>query len=78
MVKDYCTGVPDGILGYDWWEKCQEHDRDYWYSGIDRKVADIKLREGMKEKLPTHLHFIAWIYYFGVRIIGGLFWKELN
>lgn len=71
---DHCTGSPEGLFGYYWGNKCKIHDEDYYHQHITRKEADIKLREGMKEKLPFRLHWIAWIYYFAVRLISWIFW----
>ena len=74
MEKHHCDYSFDGLFGYYWGDKCLIHDKDYWYKKISRKEADIKLREGIKEKLPKYLHWIAWLYYFGVRVGGRFFW----
>ena len=76
--KDHCSFSPDGMFGYYWGDKCEEHDRDYWYREDSRLEVDMDLREDMKSVLPFYLHWIAWLYYFGVRIFGRFFWKELN
>lgn len=65
-----CTAVPD--LHFS--ECCRQHDLDYENMKISRKDADKRFLDCM---LATRkLKSIAYVYYLGVRIFGGLFWKE--
>ena len=52
--SDGCSSFPDGTISeVDLWkEDCYVHDRAYWVGGTreERKVADQKLRDGIREK----------------------------
>ena len=75
---NYCTFAPDRFLKWDWSIHCQFHDREYkkFRKSMTRKEADIMLREGMKSELPFLLHWVAWIYYFVVRVFSKPGWKR--
>lgn len=75
---NYCTCSPDKIFGYSIRQCCYFHDRDYRSINKDRnsrKVADKNLRECMKKKLPKKLHFMAWFYWFFVRLLGWRYYR---
>lgn len=61
-----CTGVPD----FNFEECCNEHDRCYCRGGTeaDRLECDEQLYECIKSMGHPVL---AWIYYLGVRALGG-------
>lgn len=67
---DGCTAVPDFDFGADC---CGEHDYHYQAHDVSRSVADKKLRECIKKKGYVPL---AWIYWFGVRVVGWAFWNK--
>ncbi len=84
-MKDYCSYSPDTIFGYYIGDCCKTHDRQY--NLVDwnavhfyelRKYVDEEFRFNLKAALPTHLHFIAWIYYFGVRILGSKIFSKFK
>lgn len=82
---DYCTLSPDKIFKYDISSACKQHDRDYYNAekfyhrgDIDlsgyhklRKEFDKQFLLRLKKILPKYLHFIAYIYYYAVRMFGG-------
>ena len=67
---DGCTGVPDFDFGYDC---CGEHDAHYQLGDITRWEADKRLRQCIQKKGYT---FLAWTYWFGVRVLAGGVWKR--
>lgn len=67
---DGCTAVPDFDFGSDC---CGEHDYHYQDKNITRAEADKRLRECIQKKGYIVL---PWVYWLGVRVFGGLFWKE--
>lgn len=74
---DYCTAAPDHFLKYNWNLCCYHHDRQYRNEVKHRKTrkqADIDLRNCMKRRLPKYLGFIAWTYYWAVRLFSEKFW----
>jgi hypothetical protein len=64
--SDGCTWVPDFNIK----DCCVKHDKAYYYGGSagQRKFADIRFRNCILRK---GCPFLAWVYYFGVRIFGG-------
>lgn len=67
---DWCTHSPDGT----WWQCCRVHDRLYADpNATDRAAADLQLRRCMLRKGRPVL---AWIYWFGVRLFGGFYWRR--
>jgi len=76
--KNYCTFSPDRLWKWDWGVHCYIHDSYYKRRDktITRKQADIKLREGMKKELPWFMHWLAWLYYLGVRLLSKAGWKR--
>ena len=65
-----CSYTPD----FNFFECCDQHDKDYDKGGTkwDRYIADLKLRECIKD----HGHpYKARIYYLGVRVFGRFFFK---
>ncbi len=76
--QSYCTFSPDGLFGYYWGNHCKKHDKEYkkYKKTMTRKQADIELREGIASELPWSLKWIAWIYYFTVRVLSKPGWKR--
>jgi len=76
---DYCTLSPDHFFKWNWKKCCYLHDKQYWNEVKNRKTrkeADRDLRDCMLKELPIYLFFIAWIYYFSVRIFVGRWWAK--
>ena len=71
LKKDYCSYSPEKILGIYIGDACLLHDIAYYTGGnkLNRKEADIQLRENIKAK-GKRLFLIAWMYYFAVRLFG--------
>lgn len=67
---DGCTAVPDFDFGADC---CNTHDYHYQLQDVSRAEADKKLRECIKAKGHP---ILAWVYWSGVRVFGGGFWKR--
>ena len=74
MKKDYCSLVPDSWFGIDISGACKVHDEHYAYQNVSRKEADVQFRYNIQAIAPGHfgIWLISWIYYFGVRVFGGL------
>lgn len=82
-----CTGVPDAIPGvFDFTAACIHHDACYASAG-DRLACDMALRQAMTAaclaQRPDVYHVrrytclaFAELYYFGVRLFGGLFYPR--
>lgn len=72
--SDGCTLFFEGTPSNPclWYEDCREHDLAYWKGGTreERKQADLKLREGIREKGKP---VVAFLMYAGVRM-GGTPW----
>ena len=66
-----CTGVPEGPFH----ECCVRHDEDYAKGGskADKKAADQRFLGCMLAK--KRWTFGAHLYYYGVRLLGPLFFK---
>ena len=81
QLGDLIFGTPDGVLGMNHKPKTyiasMAHDilyqfRDQLVGKVTRKQADAIFLEQMKKQ-----HFLlANLYYRGVRMFGGLFWKS--
>ena len=76
--RTHCTFSPDKIFGYYIGDCCKWHDQQYRRKRkkFTRKETDEKFRKLLLIRLPTYLHFIAWIYYFAVRLFSGSSWKR--
>lgn len=68
FTSDACSLFPNELFGKDIGSLCIEHDISYWAGGsaLERKSADLKLRDDVNAILPV------WgdIMYWGVRIGG--------
>jgi len=72
----YCSLSPDGIGKYYWGDVCKRHDQEYqkYNKSLPRKEIDLRFLEELKEKMP--FKFLAYLYYFFVRIFSGASWKR--
>ncbi len=75
---NYCTLAPDNIFGYYIGGCCHYHDDRYKDDPkkMTRKEADIKFLRCMKSILPLYLHFVAYSYYYAVRLFSGPGWER--
>lgn len=75
---NYCTFSPDWIGKYYIGECCKLHDVQYRKAkkSMTRKEADLMFLYFLMRKLPRYLYFIAYLYYFAVRLFTGPSWKR--
>ncbi len=85
-----CTGVPDSGYGYEFHAACDAHDRcygakPYGSSWSGRRTCDRVFRSEMLGYCSRHRPLSlkrsactsrAWVYYYGVRALGGPFWAR--
>jgi len=60
-------------------EACKQHDIDYARKTISRRAADYKFLRNMLWLAWTNKKYIilAYIFYWIVRIVGGLFYNNI-
>lgn len=81
---DYCSFSPDVILGVRISKCCHNHDRQYRNEVKRRKSrlgADMALRDEIKAEFNKKNKdliglLVSYIYYLGVRLFCGKFWKN--
>ncbi|WP_415661393.1 phospholipase A2 [Roseateles sp.] len=80
--RDYCTGVPDSPLGYDFASACMAHDENYSRdTTMTREEADLQFRADLHAICEANYndsavcHALAEIYYMGVSLFGWLFYE---
>ena len=68
FTTDGCTFCPDNLFGKDVSRVCIEHDMQYWRGGSreERKMADIKLRDGVNKIIYP----LGYFMYLAVRAFG--------
>lgn len=64
-----CTLVPD----FGFRSCCDQHDRDYTEQVLTRLEADKRLRDCIR---AAGNPVLAEIYFAGVRVFGGVFWRH--
>ena len=81
-TADYCSYVPDAPFGYEFGSACYNHDVNYSAdTTMTRYEADQQFLSDMKEicaeqyNNDTACLAAAYIYYEGVRFLGGFFYK---
>lgn len=77
--KNYCTLSPDTILGVYIGDACKLHDTHYRLNPkiMTRKETDLVFLEQLKEKLNKwYNRWIAYLYYFVVRLLCGPSWER--
>ncbi len=68
FTTDACSLFPNKLFGKDIGSLCIEHDMSYWAGGsaLERKNADLKLKDDVNLILPS----LGNIMYWGVRLGG--------
>lgn len=81
LTVNDCGGNHFDVPDFSFDSACWQHDVNYWVgvTTADRKAADIQFYNDMQEIVDDmpwyrriYMRFIALIYYYGVRVGGGI------
>jgi len=75
---NYCTFAPDKIGKYYIGYACRDHDSYYQDDDkyCSRKEADTEFLKDLLDIFPWYLEWVAFLYYFAVRLTCKPAWKR--